>query len=153
MSGTSVLRNGSSTDAQRLFKSSLTRNERVAAQACDFCGLGRSLIGRERSLFRRLSSGLSLAIDDSDLLSTEGWTRRTHPTARYKLGYNHKAGPGGSGAAPSNPRRLGLQRRLKTDRTSRRSISRLRFVSIIANVRRETVGSLIKLLYLLFVTL
>src|SRR6516225_4922812 len=27
-------------DAQRLFKSSLTRNERVAAQACDFCGLG-----------------------------------------------------------------------------------------------------------------
>ena len=26
-------------DAQRLFKSSLTRNERVAAQGCDFCGL------------------------------------------------------------------------------------------------------------------
>jgi hypothetical protein len=28
-------------DAQRLFKSLLTRNERVAAQACDFCGLAR----------------------------------------------------------------------------------------------------------------
>ena len=26
-------------DAQRLFKSYLVRNERVAAQGCDFCGL------------------------------------------------------------------------------------------------------------------
>ena len=34
-------------DAQRLFKSSLTRNEGVAAQACDFCGLGSFALMRQ----------------------------------------------------------------------------------------------------------